>query len=229
MTRTVLDLFCGLGGFSAAFADSDNWEIVSVDIEERFGPDIQADVMDLRPKDLPDADIVLASPPCTEFSLAASSLGRFIDGDPHTRNARESVALVYHTIGLTKALTPDFWFLENPQGYLRQVIGDPDGRVTLCQYGMGYMKPTDLWGEHPAGFSYLSCSYGDECHEHNTDRANGGLGNMTGVASYPTDPAERAKIPYELSESIRKAIENAYANPPPEQTTLTAIEGVVGR
>jgi len=218
--RTVIDLFAGLGGFSAAFAEADGWEVVTVDIDERFEPDIQADVLDLRPADLPEADMVLASPPCTEFTIAASRFERVIDGEPQTPAAREAVALVYHTIGLIKALAPEYWFLENPQGYLRQVIGEPTGRLTYCQYGENYMKPTDLWGEHPPGFSYRSCSYGAACHEYNTDRANGGDGNLSGLESYTRDPAERAKVPRELSEAILEAVEEAHANPPPEQVTL---------
>jgi hypothetical protein len=220
MTRTCLDLFAGLGGFSAAFADADGWEVVTVDIDERFEPDIRADMLDLRPADLPNADVVLASPPCTQFSLAASRFERVVDGEPQTPDARKSVALVYHTIGLVKALAPEYWFLENPQGYLRQVIGEPTGRVTYCQYGENYMKPTDLWGEHPLGFSYRSCSYGAACHEYNTDGEHGGRGNFRDFTKRIDDPAERAKVPRGLSDAILKAVEEAYANPPHEQVTL---------
>ena len=37
--NVYLDLFAGLGGFSAAFEDSDTWEVITVEIEERFEPD----------------------------------------------------------------------------------------------------------------------------------------------------------------------------------------------
>lgn len=224
-----LDLFCGLGGFSAAFEESDRWEVTTVDIEERFDPDIQADLMDLRPGDLPGADVVIASPPCTQFSMAASRYERFVDGEPNTPEAAEAVALVYHTIGLIKAISPRYWFLENPQGYLRQVLGEPSGRVTYCQYGTEYMKPTDLWGEHPPGFTYRSCSYGSACHVHNTDQENGGLGNMGGIQSYTRDPAERAKVPHELSEAIRDAVEKAIDTPQPEQSKLPLAADGGGR
>lgn len=216
--RICLDLFAGLGGFSQAFEDADGWEVVTVELEDRFDPDIQADIMQLRPGDLTDADLVLASPPCTQFSMAASRYERFVDGEPQTPEARDAVALVYHTIGLIKALNPDYWFLENPQGYLRQVIGRPTGRVTYCQYGTEYMKPTDLWGEHPSGFEYRSCSYGDDCHAFNTDQENGRLGNMDGIQSYTRDSAKRAKVPRELSEAILRSIEEV-----PEYTQETLV------
>ena len=126
--------------------------------------------------------------------------------------------LVYHTLGLIKSLSPDYWFMENPMGYLRQIIGEPEGWVTFCQYGTPYMKPTDLWGDHPNSFEYKSCSHGDGCHQYNTDAAHGGEGGMDTLESYSRDPAERAKIPQELSESILEAVEN------PEHTPTSAGE-----
>lgn len=209
--KTCLDMFCGLGGFSAAFADAPRWDTVTVDIKERFDPDIQADVMDLRPKNLPDADVVLASPPCRCFSIA-NQIGKQNhwkdDGAPESTDAKESVALVYHTIGVIKGLGPDYWFLENPRGHLRRILGRPTGEVTYCQYGTRYMKPTDLWGEHPP-MTYRHCQKGATCHERST------LERGRDTRPLPRDPAERAKVPYELSNAILQAVEGRG-----EQSTL---------
>jgi len=218
-TLRCLDLFCGLGGFSQAFAESDRWQVTTVDIEDRFDPDLTADVFDLRPSEFAqDFDVVLASPPCTQFSLAASRYERFDGSEPQTDPAADAVALVYHTLGVIRGLSPRYWVLENPQGYLRQVLGDPSGRVTYCQYGADWMKPTDLWGDHPLSLTYRSCSYGDDCHADNTDQAHGGLGNCN--VSGTRDPAERAKVPAELSAAIREAVEAAIDEPQPTQTEL---------
>jgi len=219
----VLDLFAGLGGFSQAFVDSERWDVTTVEIEARFDPDICADVFELRPSDFDrEFDVVLASPPCTQFSLAASSLERFVDGEPQTDDARDAVGLVYHTLGLIHGLAPDYWFLENPQGFLRQIIGAPSARVTYCQYGADWMKPTDLWGDHPANWLPRSCSYGDDCHAYNTDGEHGGLGNC--AASGTHDPAERAKVPAGLSAAIRDACERGLDGAVAEQTELGEVE-----
>lgn len=203
MTKTCLDLFCGLGGFSAAFADSEGWRVVTVDIEEEFDPDIQADVMDLRPSDLPDADVVLASPPCTAFSMAASGTHLDSDGNPVSEWGEESIALVHHTVGLIKSLSPDYWILENPMGGMRKHLGQPDAHVWWCQYGSNRAKPTDLWGDIPDGFDAQRCWNGDEnCHHEKAPR-----GSDAGTQDSGRDAAERAKVPYELSQAILKAVE----------------------
>lgn len=205
--KLCLDLFAGLGGFSAAFADSDNWRVVTVDIEERFEPDIQTDVMDLRPSDLPDADVVLASPPCTYFSMARIQWEKSFtsEGEPISEGGKWSVALVYHALGLIKSVNPEWWFLENPQGYLRHVIGEPKATIDYCAYGHYTKKPTDFWGRHPP-MSYKRC----DCENHITENGLGGFDDG------PSDAAERAKVPYELSEAILEAVEGRA-----EQKTLT--------
>lgn len=214
MTRTCLDLFAGLGGFSQAFEASDGWEVVTVELEGRFDPDIQADVMGLRPGDLPDADVVLASPPCTEFSMANQPNPHW-DGDaPASDDVRESITLTFHALGLIRALDPDYWFLENPRGGKMDVIlGPPTGYVTYCQYGLEWQKPTDLWGRHPRSFRYRRCSPGADCHQ----RAEGGW-DTGEKRKHIRDPAERSLVPRQLSEAILQAVEQ----PDPQYNEVTA-------
>lgn len=214
--RTVLDLFSGLGGFSAVFADSEEWDVVTVDIEERFDPDIRADVMDLRPANLPDADVILASPPCQYLSTAGNHDKWDMDAkEPIAPESKEAVAIFYHTLGLIRALSPDFWFVENPRrSRIRWFIGEPDEWVTYCQYGMNYQKPTALWGEFP-DMTFERCRRGDNCHA-----SNGESDGYSMIQSMPSDSGERAKVPYDLSKAIRDAVEAEYANPSPTQAEL---------
>lgn len=219
-TRVCLDLFSGLGGFSQAFVESPEWDVVTVDVCENFDPDISADVLGLRPADLPDADVVLAGHPCTVFSTA----GNWDEWDhdrqePVGDRSKRHVALVYHTLGLIQALSPDFWYLENPRrSRIRWFIGQPDDWVSYCQYGRDYQKDTGLWGNH-APMVFKKCpGNGASCHG-----SNGESDGYTNIQSMPSDTGERAKVPYQLSLEIREAVEAAYANPPPEQSTLTAL------
>lgn len=212
--KVCLDLFAGLGGFSAAFDDADGWEVYTVEIDDSHEPDLCEDIYDLRPTDLPDPDIILASPPCQKFSIVNQGNGDWENGSPKIEGCKDAIGLVYHTLGIIHGLDPDYWFMENPRGLLRTVIGNPEGTVTYCQYGTPYQKPTDLWGNHPPGFSYLSCSPGSDCHianprdEHPTQD------------KYPDDVSERSKVPYELSEAIREAVDAAERGDVREQATL---------
>ena len=223
----VLDLFCGLGGFSAAFEDSGRWEVTTVDLNAEFDPDIVADVFDLRPSDFAsDFDVVLAGHPCTLFSPARNITE---GGDPEWNGdkpagdrAADMVAMAHHTVGLIEGLAPEYWFLENPIGRLRSILGRPTGTVTQCQYGRGNQKPTDLWGRHPP-MTYKRCSPGDSCHQTTESYSADKPQRRLGVLSESDDPAERAAIPYELSESIRDACESGLDGTATEQTELPVM------
>lgn len=203
MSKTCLDLFAGLGGFSSAFRDADGWDVVTVEINADHDPDVCADVWDLRPSDLPAAAVVLASPPCTLFSLAGNH-DAWNGEKPVTDRSRDAVGLVNHTIGLIQGIDPDYWYAENPRGRMRYVLGEPAGTVHYCQYGKEYKKPTDLWGEHPVTMEYRTCNAGSGSGCHVRNSADDG---SAATASMPRDAAERAKVPYELSESILRAVE----------------------
>jgi len=216
-TRQCLDLFAGLGGFSAAFDDSDEWDVTTVELEPEFDPDIQADVLDLRPSDLPNADVVLAGHPCTLFSTAGNHGQWDLDNKKPTGDrARKHVSMLHHTLGLIHALSPDYWFLENPRhGRILWYLGRPTGTVTYCQYGREYMKPTGLWGEHPP-MTYKRCRKGMDCHVSNSeDDGTSAIASM-GDRGH----AERSLVPYELSDSILEAVEDAYNNPETGQTSV---------
>ena len=214
--KKVLDLFSGLGGFSSAFDVDPAYEVTTVDIEEKFNPDIQADVLDMRWEDLPDADIILASPPCTAFTVLR--IGHCWKTDdrgvahPIDDFARTSLMLVHHTVGLIKAIDPDWWIMENPMGMLRKVWRLPDYHVWYCQYGADYAKPTDLWGKLPPSFEPERCENGNPFCDH----ARAGRGVKNGVQGL-SNSAERAKVPIGLSESIKESIEH----PEPKQLTLS--------
>jgi len=150
----VVDLFSGLGGFSQAFIDRGH-NVVRFDNDEQFKEvqnTIICDVLDLTPEDLCDylwdrPNIILASPPCTHFSVAALS-HHWPKGVP-THATLEQIKLVRSTIALIKKTNPTYWILENPRGMLRKAIGKPAWTAYWAAYGAKVLKPTDLWGKLP--------------------------------------------------------------------------------
>src|SRR5436309_3262795 len=73
----LLDLFCGMGGWSKPFID-DGDEVWGIDIENYNYPGqlIQEDVRKLDGYGFTDIDIIIGSPMCRDFSVA----GRFGNG-----------------------------------------------------------------------------------------------------------------------------------------------------
>ena len=198
----MLDLFSGLGGASRAMKNDKNWEVITVDIEQKFNPTICADLLDLTPDDFRlygHFDLIWASPPCTYFSIARQPPSWQVDTGipiPVHKECSDAVRVVFHTLWLINKLNPTWWFLENPQGYLRFILGRPSGTVDYCQYGHEYKKTTDLWGRHPPSFRYRRCN--GNCHHLPTPNGWITIG----------DSGKRAEVPYNLSLAIKESIEN---------------------
>ena len=202
----MLDLFSGKGGASSSMVGDPNWKVTTVDFEEKFNPDICADILDLSPEDFDEerCDLVWSSPPCNAFSFASIYHHWDKENDvflPRQKKSYENLSLVYHSLYLIKGLNPVYWFLENPRAMLRKFIGESSGWVTYCQYGEDRMKPTDLWGRHPPSFKYKHCRYGAPCHIASP------RGSKTGTQGL-NSPPERAIIPFELSLAVKQSIEN---------------------
>lgn len=208
----VLDMFSGLGGFSQAFKDRGH-TVVTIDIEEKFKPDICVDIMNVTSKELLEGygefDIILASPPCNCFSVA--SIYRHWNTDKTIKGETEldAIRLVLHTIELIQALKPKYWVMENPTGMLRKVIGLPHYVISQCQYGRSIMKPTDLWGRLPDSFIAKKCKPGSSCHEKASRSAKAGVQGINNSFSNlgMRGKDERAKIAYGLSTAICLACE----------------------
>lgn len=129
--RVMWDVFCGLGGASAAFKAA-GWKVVTVDIEPMFRPDILADAatLDLRGEAAPD--FAWFSPPCVEFARR-----RF---EP---DLVPSLDLVRHCVRLRDELKPKLWALENVR------LSVPFIKTVLGPHRIG-VGPYFLWGNFPS-------------------------------------------------------------------------------
>ena len=186
----ILDLFSGLGGFSQAFIEAGD-EVITVDLEKRFNPRLLSDVRDLTLYE-DGWDIVLASPPCEAFSVAGlPHHWKSHVPDQHVSHGLALVAATFRTIAQTR---PKAWFLENPTGMLRKLIGAPRETIYLCSYGARWKKPTDIWGLYPKKLA-------KPCGPHEAAPR----GSKSGING-PYSAAERAKLPYALSETIRSML-----------------------
>lgn len=207
----ILDLFAGLGGWSAPFIERGH-EVVTSDIDPRFGCTVTGDFMEHDTRsllhDIGSYDLILASPPCEAFSVASIShhwkggIGAYV---PKSDAAIVGIALLELTVQFCESLGVPF-LIENPRGVMRKMgaVEHLQRRtVTYCQYGQRNMKPTDLFGPGPDGWvPRLPCRNGDPCH----DRAPRGAKTGTqGIKGY----AERSKIPYALALEVCEAMEAA--------------------
>lgn len=78
----AIDLFCGLGGWTGGLL-ADGWDVIGFDIERHvYGEHrypaqlVVQDVLTLHGSQFRDADLIVASPPCQEFSWMAMPWSR---------------------------------------------------------------------------------------------------------------------------------------------------------
>ena len=137
----VLELFSG-GGSIGKVCDKLGWNSISVDIDNKFNPTHNCDIMDFDYKQYPKDyfAIVWGSPDCTQYSKAKSRGVRDIEG---------ANKLVLKTIEIINYFNCHYWFIENPQtGLLKHQdfmkkfnYFDAD----YCMYGFPYRKRTRFW------------------------------------------------------------------------------------
>lgn len=141
-SKLCVDLCSGLGGFSQAFVKA-NWEVVTIDIQKKFKPTIQADVRYLPLKENLEPDVLLASPPCQRFSVACPQWPK--------KGIMEAFQVVGACFEAVVLLKPKRWLIENPRGRLRWFLGKPRQTVRYSDYDLKYKinKVTDFWGNIP--------------------------------------------------------------------------------
>ena len=141
----LLELYSGTGSIGKPFRRNDN-EAVSVDIDGRFGCEVQENLLQWDYKTLPWVpDVLWASPPCTNYSRAKTRGKRDFE-------LADSLVLRFIEIrDFFLDLNPCMlWFCENGASTLlweREIAKTLWPRVTLsyCQYnGPGYQKNTTI-------------------------------------------------------------------------------------
>jgi len=190
----VLDLFSGLGGFSEAFMVAGD-EVVRVENNPLLSEVPNTSIEDVKEvlarlkkyklegHPIREIDLVVASPPCLEFSMAFNA--------PRSRALREgkewnpSMELILVTLEIISILKPRYYVIEN-------VIG------SITYFKQIGIQPTQIHG---------ACVFYGNFPKFSTPTMN----TKAEKDSYHGDPLrmnKRALIPIELSEALRKAVIN---------------------
>lgn len=190
----MLDLFCGLGGASAAQRER-GWEVIGVDNESRLQPDVVADVVTWRYEG-PEVDFVWASPPCVEFAKTDKRCWYPDAPEP----SMELVEAALRIIGEVKPRLG--YLLENVRGARRWFLDHPALGAPVLQ-----SPPLYLWGCPPPGLLLPSPGRG---HKEHQSRSSADPRAMR-LTSDERRRQLRAVVPYQISYSVATACERFAA------------------
>lgn len=253
----VLDLFSGRGGWHTAFKErGHNIVTLDSDVDGRFGADFRDDILTigslLKLEKHGPFDVILASPPCTAFSVAAMGknwtryMGRnpvngrtewLIEGPKHER-ARKGMEIAHHTfllidnyVSAERTLGRNvLYVIENPIGALRVmpfVITRKDRDSTwYCQWEEARTDRSDKPRAKPTD---LWTNFGGKpfpmCGPGRPDHEAAPRGAKTGTQGLAT-AADRSLVPYRLSAAFCFAAETDGVVRPELADGLRAGEAV---
>ena len=141
----LLELFSGTGSVGKPWKEAGH-EVISVDVDGRFGADIVEDILQLSYCKLQVPDVIWSSPPCQMYARCRTRAKT----PPNFALADSLVVKALEIIQYFQRLNPDLiWFLENGDSTLlwgREVAKDLSNYVRLdyCQYGTSYRKRTRI-------------------------------------------------------------------------------------
>ena len=120
----VLELFAGTRSIGKAFEERGH-EDYSIEWDKSFdGIDLYEDIMNVQNSDIlkmfGKPDVIWASPDCSTYSIAAISHHRRKEETgnlvPVSEYAKFCDRVNQHVLCLILALSPKYWFIENPRG-----------------------------------------------------------------------------------------------------------------
>lgn len=144
----VLDICCGLGGWSDGLA-LEGFDILGIEIVPEVAaqykhPVIIDDVMNLDPLDYRGYDLIVASPPCRDFSELARLFGKTWTKNPPDPEGK-ALDLVKYILDFIDVARPTYWILENVPNLEKYLKIPP--RTTSW---IGTSMKRSFWGNFPA-------------------------------------------------------------------------------
>lgn len=233
-----MELFSGTGSVGQV-ARALGFEVVSVDIDDTWKPDICKDIRKLRPEEIYNfcnrnvINVVWASPDCSQYSHLRNCM-------PHIpRNIARSNEIVMATLSLIRRINPFAWFLENPatgklkdQHFIKNIEYKD---CCYCRYNksLPFKKHTRIWGKGVQHwnspkmcktYSNLNAksklnrmlqAYGKTCayyKKHGSHKYSVGSYKRRNLETSNISKTERLKIPSKLLHNLLHPIINELQN-----------------
>lgn len=132
----VLDVCCGLGGWSIPFVE-DGDEVVGIDIvpfKEYPGQIIVQDIRTIDGHRFEDYDFIVGSPPCNEFSIAKE---RSMANHPKIvkRDIEKGLRLIHEFERIVREAKPRFWAMENVEAMTKYYTKAPSWHFMVSKGG----------------------------------------------------------------------------------------------
>tara|TARA_Y100000004_G_C8954706_1_gene430225 strand:- start:3209 stop:3844 length:636 start_codon:yes stop_codon:yes gene_type:complete len=150
-----LDLCSGLGGFSQAFVDAAGWEVMRIENNPLLADVPHTEIMCVKEfRDnlhemiergfKPDfVDLVLASPPCLEFSTGFHSPRSIAAREGRLEDYKPDMSILEAVLDIVRMLKPTYFIIENVRGacrYFSEWLGRHKQQITAYYF----------WGRFPA-------------------------------------------------------------------------------
>lgn len=231
MSLTVGDLFAGAGGFAEGFRQAgfhilwavDRWEAAAKTFERNLpGRVIRANLLEFRLDQLRRVDVLIGSPPCTEFSLA----NRGGNG-----NRKVGMRDVFCFLEAVRQLKPRYWIMENVPNLAPNVERVLDGNNIRLPHGTLEMphRRILLASEYGTPQSRRRLFCGDYPEPEKIDpRSLGGRVNLAGILREIPPPCHGGERPERLQDpvypSLRVPISNLRAHFEDDRWSLSNAE-----
>ena len=142
---TFVDLFAGIGGFRIALEKlggrclfSCEWDRYSQKTYKAwFGETPHGDIRNVKPKDIPDHDVLAAGFPCQPFSIAGVSKKKSL-GMAHGFKCETQGTLFFNIVSIVEAKRPPVLFLENVKNLQSHDQGRTWGTIYASLLDLGY-------------------------------------------------------------------------------------------
>jgi len=194
----ALCLGSGEGGFLKAFEADERWTIVRVDFDEKYADvphTIIRDItqwMDWENEIGRDFDLVIFSPDCREFSTA---------GQRRPPGFTPSLELLLAGLDLIKHIEPHHYLVENVKGarrHFQPFLGRP----------RQILGPFYFWGNFPwldVNVRRITAKSDNSSGYADNDPRREGRWVFNGKQYYKWGEKNKARIPFEISDALRKA------------------------